>query len=209
MKKTLIDFSQHTFSDVFDEHTKKLVEREAKHNKWLNKDGSKKKNYYWKYASKTKQGDAGESVVCTTLILVLKKIYGNGIKCSVVNKGKGEFDLEVYIQSENRTITFEVKTATEDVNGSHQFNGLKKDVNYDFAFLFGVAPEDFFFKIESKQYLCENMTTNMSKDVEGSYKHTLSQTKLLKYTPQNLYDELLKKVLCDSNSWGLQSVSVV
>ena len=73
MKKTLIDFSQRTFSDVFDEHTKKLVEREAKHNKWLNKDGSKKKNYYWKYASKTKQGDAGESVVCTTLILVLKK----------------------------------------------------------------------------------------------------------------------------------------
>ena len=127
----------------------------------------------------------------------------------MVNKGKGEFDIEVYIQSENRVITFEVKTATEDVNGSHQFNGLKKDVNYDFAFLFGVAPEDFFFKIEPKQYLCENMTTNMSKDVEGSYKHTLSQTKLLKYTPQNLYDELLKKVFYDSNSGGLQSAPIV
>lgn len=193
MTATLIDFSQHTFADIMEETTENLIEREAERNKWLNADGSRKKNYWWKYASKTKQGDSGESLVRTTLEYVLSEIYGNDIECSVVNKGKGEFDVEVYITSEDKTITFEVKTATEDVNGSHQFNGLKKDVNYDFAFLLGVAPEDFFFKIESRQYLCDNMTTNMSKDVEGSYKYTVSQVNLLEFTPQNLYNELLNK----------------
>lgn len=193
MTATLIDFSQHTFADIMEETTENLIEREAERNKWLNADGSRKKNYWWKYASKTKQGDSGESLVRTTLEYVLSEIYGNKVQCSVVNKGKGEFDVEVYIPSEDKTITFEVKTATEDVNGSHQFNGLKKDVNYDFAFLLGVAPEDFFFKIESRQYLCDNMTTNMSKDVEGSYKYTVSQVNLLEFTPQNLYNELLNK----------------
>ena len=196
MTTTLIDFSQHTFADIMEETTKCLTEREADRNKWLNMDGSYKKNGAWKYASKTKQGDSGENLVCTTLQYIFNEIYGDGVQCSVVNKGKGEFDVEVYIPSKNKTITFEVKTATEDVNGSHQFNGLKKDINYDFAFLLGVAPENFFFRIESKQYLCDTMTTNMSKDVVGSYKYTVSQSKLLEFTPQNLYNELLiKKVI--------------
>lgn len=55
MTATLIDFSQHTFADIMEETTENLIEREAERNKWLNVDGSRKKNYWWKYASKTKR----------------------------------------------------------------------------------------------------------------------------------------------------------
>ena len=93
---------------------------------------------------------------------------------------------------DGREYKIEVKTATEDVNGCHQFNGLRKDVDYDFAFLFGVAPEDFFFDIASHEYLCETMTTNMSKEVVGSYKHTIAQKNLKKFNTKNVYETLCK-----------------
>jgi len=188
---TLLDISQKTFDDIFEENTEMLAKRESEDNKWLNKDGSPKKNYIWKYASKTKQGDAGESVIRTTLEYVLSEVYGSDVEVTIVNKGKGDFDVKVYIPTADKTIKIEAKTATEDVNGCHQFNGLKKHIDYDFAFLFGVAPEDFYFVIESHKYLCETMTTNMSKDVEGSYKYTVSQKNLIEYTPQNLYEALV------------------
>ena len=193
MPSTLINFSQKTFDDIFDENTEMLSLREAEENKWLNADGSPKKNYIWKYSSKTKQGDAGESVIRTTLEYVLSEVYDCNVEVTIVNKGKGDFDVKVYIPSLDKIIKIEAKTATEDVNGCHQFNGLKKNIDYDFAFLFGVAPEDFYFAIESHEYLCETMTTNMSRDVEGSYKYTLSQKRLIEYTPQNLYEQLIGK----------------
>jgi hypothetical protein len=193
MPKTLINFSQNIFDDIFEENTDILSKREAEENKWLNVDGSPKKNYPWKYASKTKQGDAGESVIRTTLEYVLSEVYGSDVEVTIVNKGKGDFDVKVYIPIIDKTVKIEAKTATEDVNGCHQFNGLKKNIDYDFAFLFGVAPEDFYFSIESHEYLCETMTTNMSRDVEGSYKYTLSQKRLTEYNPHNLYEALVDK----------------
>lgn len=188
---TSLNFANHSFNDIFDEVTELLTEREAGNSKWLNADGSPKRNYIWKIGSKTPQGDAGESIVRTTLEYVLSQVYGNDVEVSIENKGKGDFDIKVFIPSPNKTIKFEVKTATEDVNGCHQFNGLKKNIDYDFAFLFGVAPENFFFQIKSHQFLCETMTTNMSKNVEGSYKHTIAQRDLIDFTPQNLYNELI------------------
>jgi len=193
MISTLMNFSQKTFDDIFEENSEILSKREAEENKWLNADGSPKKNHPWKYASKTKQGDAGESVIRTTLDYVLSEVYGCDVEVTIVNKGKGDFDVKVYISSLDKTIKIEAKTATEDVNGCHQFNGLKKHIDYDYAFLFGVAPEDFYFAIESHEYLCETMTTNMSKDVEGSYKYTVAQKRLIEYTPQNLYEALIDK----------------
>jgi hypothetical protein len=195
---TSIDFSNQSFDDIFDEVTELLTKREAENSKWLNSDGSPKRNYIWKIGSKTPQGDAGENVVRNTLDLVLSEVYGNDVEVSIENKGKGDFDIKVFIPSLDKVIKFEVKTATEDVNGAHQFNGLKKNIDYDFAFLFGVAPENFFFKIESHQHLCETMTTNMSKNVVGSYKHTLNQKRdLIDFNPQNLYNELVSCGIVD------------
>jgi len=186
---TAIDLSSINLQDVLEENTDALAEREAENNKWMNEDGTPKKNHVWKYASKTPQGDAGESVVATSILLILSEVYGNEVQCRVINKGKGEYDVLVTLP-DGREYKFEVKTATEDVNGCHQFNGLRKDVNYDFAFLFGVAPEDFFFEIASHKYLCETMTTNMSKEVVGSYKHTIAQKNLKKFTTQTVYEAL-------------------
>lgn len=185
------------FNDALDEATQLLMEREAERNKWLNVDGTQKKNYWWKYASKTKQGDAGENVVRTAFELIFSYLYGNDVVCNIVNKGKGDYDVLVVIPSLNKEIRIEVKTATEDVNGSHQFNGLKKNIGYDYAFLFGVAPESYFFLIESHDYLAKVMTTNMSKNVEGAWKYTVSQKNLKKFDEQNMYEELIAKGVID------------
>ena len=186
---TAINLSDINLADVLEENTEALAEREAENNKWTNEDGTPKKNYIWKYASKTPQGDAGESVVATSIFLLLTKVYGNNVQCRVINKGKGEYDILINLP-DGREYKIEVKTATEDVNGVHQFNGLRKDVNYDFAFLFGVAPEDFFFEIASHEYLCETMTTNMSKEVVGSYKHTIAQKNLTQFNTVSVYNAL-------------------
>lgn len=185
------------FSDVLDEATENLSKREAERNKWLNADGTKKKNYDWKYSSKTKQGDAGENVCRNTLDLLFSYLYGNDVECNIVNKGKGDFDILIFIPSLSKEIRIEVKTATEDVNGSHQFNGLKKNIGYDYAFLFGVAPDSYFFQVESHDHLAQVMTTNMSKNVEGAWKYTLSQKYLKEFTEQNLFEELIAKGVID------------
>jgi hypothetical protein len=182
--------SKTSFKDVFSEATENLIIRESDNNKWWNADGSRKTNYWWKYASKTKQGDAGENVVRNIFDLMFSSVYGNNVEVKIVNKGRGEYDVSVFIPFTNKTIKFEVKTATTDTSDSYQFNGLKKDIGYDYAFLLAVSPEDFYFKIESNQYLSDNMTTLMSKDVDGSFKYTLSQKKVILLTPENLYEEL-------------------
>ena len=184
--------SKISFEDILSEQTESLTIRENEKNKWLNADGSKKKNYCWKYSSKTKQGDAGENVVRSVLEVTLSAIYGNDVEVSIVNKGKGEYDVLVYVPSMNKTIKFEVKTATTDTNNSYQFNGLKKGIDYDYAFLLAVSPEDFYFKIESNEYLSDNMTTLMSKGVDGAFKYPLSQKKVIALTPENLYTELTR-----------------
>lgn len=188
---TAINLDNINLADVLEENTEALAEREAENNKWLNEDGTPKKNHVWKYASKTPQGDAGESVVSTSILLILSEVYGDEVQSRVINKGKGEYDILITLP-DGREYKIEVKTATEDVNGYHQFNGLRKDVDYDFAFLFGVGPEDFFFEIASHKHLCETMTTNMSKEVVGSYKHPIAQKKLKKFTAQNVYESLCK-----------------
>jgi hypothetical protein len=174
-----------SFDSILTQATTDLSQREAENNKWLKADGTPCTNYIWKYASKTKQGDAGENVVKDVLMVMLTEAYGEGVTVDVVNMGKGDFDVQATLPT-GRVITFEVKTATEDVNGCHQFNGLKKTIAYDFAFLFGVAPEGFYFNIATHAHLCKVMTTNMSKSVVGAYKYTLKQSKLDVLTPDNL-----------------------
>lgn len=174
-----------SFDSLLTQATADLSQREAEKNKWLKADGTPCTNYIWKYASKTKQGDAGENVVKDVLSIILTEAHGEGVIVEVVNMGKGDFDVKATLP--NGTVyTFEVKTATEDVNNSHQFNGLKKTIAYDFAFLFGVAPEGFYFDIATHEHLCNVMTTNMSKSVIGAYKYTLKQSKLATLTPENL-----------------------
>jgi hypothetical protein len=184
-------FANSTFTeDIMEEVTELLRERELEKNKWYNADGTEKKYNIWKYASKTKQGDSGEGMVRSSIDQILSTIYGsNKVETSIVNKGKGEFDIIIEFLETGRIIKIEVKTATEDVNGSHQFNGLKK-VNYDYAFLFGVSPEECFFEMKTHEDITKTLTTNMSKGVDGSYKKSFSQKDLIPFTDLNLYIKL-------------------
>ena len=80
---TAINLSNINLADVLEENTERLAEREAENNKWLNK-----KNHIWKYASKTPQGDAGESVVATSILLILTEVYGDEVQCVLLTKAK-------------------------------------------------------------------------------------------------------------------------
>ena len=72
MTLTAINLDNINLQDILEENTERLAEREAENNKWLNEDGTPKKNHVWKYASKNPQGDAEESVVTTTIHLILR-----------------------------------------------------------------------------------------------------------------------------------------
>lgn len=186
----MMNLSEQAFEDIFEENTEILFKKEQENNKWINADGTYKKNYIWKYASRSKQGTAGENIIKTALYFVLSSVYDSSISVDICNKGIGDFDIEVNIPQTNKTVKIEVKTATEDVSGNHQFNGLKKNIDYDYAVLLGITPDNFLFKIVSREELCDRMTTNMSKNVQGSYKYTLSQKQLVEFNPTNFYTEL-------------------
>ena len=91
-----------SFDSLLTEATAALSEREAEKNKWLRNDGTPCSNYIWKYASKTKQGDAGEAVVRDALSAILSEIYGT-VTVEVVNMGKGDFDVHAIIPAIDRT----------------------------------------------------------------------------------------------------------
>ena len=160
-----------SFSDITAAATKNLQSRVA--GKWFNPDGTPKLNYVWKISDNTPKGDAGEEIVGGIFQRLYDEIYeGFEVVVKVVGAEKGDYDVIVTVDSLDITIKIEVKTATQDSNNTYQWNGLKKGIDYDYAFGLGVTPDDFEFAIQSREYLEERLTTNMSRDVEGSYKWT-------------------------------------
>ena len=151
-------------------------------NKWCNS-----KYEVVKAASNTPKGDFGEEVVS----LLIKQIVG--VDADIINSGKGEFDILT-----KSGIKIENKLATEDTNGSFQFNGLKKDIEYDYAFGLGVSPNDLWFGIWSKSEV-EQLTTSMTKDGSDSFKLTATKSPTAKYkvislTKKNFLKEVSKIV---------------
>ena len=76
----------------------------------------------------------------------------------------------------------EVKTATLDVNGNFQFNGVRKVRKYDYILFVGVCYDEIVYEIYDKKYIMENChLTRMDgeQDGNGSFKLTLKKDKLL------------------------------
>ncbi|MBT5148432.1 MAG: hypothetical protein HOM41_07700 [Flavobacteriales bacterium] len=115
-----------------------------------------------KDAACTPKGDFGERIFAD----ILNKL---GFTAEIVNCGKGEFD----VLMKDSGLKIEVKTATEDTSKHFQFNGIKKDVNYDFVFCFGVSPSKLWFNFFPKS-VCKNLTCAMTKDGGDSFKLTAS-----------------------------------
>lgn len=139
-----------------------------------------------KRADMTPKGDFGERVT--------EKMFKKaGISAKIINGGKGEFDILL----EDAGIKLEHKLATEDTNKSFQFNGIKKDVNYDYAYCLGVSPNKLWFGIFPKS-TCNDLTVAMTKNGEDSYKLTAKPERgrypLMELTPENFLQEVNKIV---------------
>ena len=113
-----------------------------------------------KHAGQTQKGDFGEAITEGLLNQI-------GIPAEIINGGKGEFDILI----KDQNVFIEHKLATEDVNDCFQFNGIKKNVHYDYVFCLGVSPEQLWFNIFPKS-VCENLTVSMTKGGSDSYKLT-------------------------------------
>jgi len=156
--------------------------KERVEDKWFNS-----KYEAVKAASNTPKGDFGEAV--TTLLI--NEIVGVG--ADIINSGKGAFDILT-----NSGIKFENKLATEDTSGGFQFNGIKKDVDYDYVFGIGVSPNDLWFGIWSKKEIKE-LTVSMTKDGSDSFKLSARKNSDAKYptfplTKENFNREVSKIV---------------
>ena len=179
-----------SFATITSAATQRLQERIS--DKWFNLDGTPKPNYIWKVSDNTPKGDGGEEIVGAIFQQIYNEIYeGCEVIVKVVGADKGDFDVIITVVELDITIKIEVKTATEDSNGKFQWNGLKKGIDYDYAFGLGVRPDDFVFAIQSRKYLEETLTTNMSRDVEGSYKWSSSKRdNVMKLTEDNFTQRL-------------------
>lgn len=131
-----------------------------------------------KTASTTAKGKFGE-VFTTTLL------NGIGIESTVVNGGKGDFDIELT----DLGITFEHKLATIDTNDYFQINAIDKNKNYDYVFCLGITPNKMVFDIIPKSWLKKHLTTNMTK-AKGGYKLMRRLDSMIELTEINLRNKL-------------------
>ena len=178
-----------SFTSITNQATETLKGRIS--SEWFNADGTPKPNYIWKISDPTKKGDGGEEIVGQVFETIYKELYPNyEVIVNVVGADKGDFDVIVTITDLDLVIKIEVKTATQDTNKNFQFNGLKKHIDYDYAFGVGVTPDDFLFSIVTREHLEETLTTNMNRDVIGSYKWSQRASTCRKLTPSNLLSRM-------------------
>jgi len=82
-------------------------------------------------------------------------------------------------------IKFELKTATEDVNGSFQFNHLRYHREYEAVLFLGVTPNELYFGIWSKADVVTGKAgklVTMEKGANASYKLTKKPSNLFPIT---------------------------
>ena len=143
---------------------------------------AKSKYLFLKQAPTTETGTFGEKLT----VNYLKEL---GFDAEVVNGGIGDFDTLL-----NNLIKLENKTATMDTNGSFQFNSIKKgNIDYDFVFCLGFSYDKVYFEIISKQFVEENLTTNMTTK-GGGFKYTSKPKKMKLLNEKNLKKEVSKIV---------------
>ena len=82
-------------------------------------------------------------------------------------------------------VKFELKTATEDVNGSFQFNHLRYHRSYDAVLALGVTPNELYFGLWSKADVATGKAgtlVTMEKGANASYKLTKKPSHLMPIT---------------------------
>ena len=129
-----------------------------------------------KLVSPTTKGDVGEDFLVEMLI---RSGFDN------VERLPGQRgDYDVSAQHAGKSFTFEVKSATEDVRKSFQFNGIRLDRRYSHLFCLGISPDNIHYLIVQKSAIGTDdyKIVPMAKDFDGSAKsfkltRTLGQLK--------------------------------
>ena len=131
-----------------------------------------------KTVSNTKVGSVGQDFIeglCNALSIPCNFPLGNdGLRLT-----QSPWDIEI------NGIKFELKTATEDTNGSFQFNHLRYHRPYDAVLCLGVTPNELYFGLWSKADIVTGKAGNlvtMEKGANASYKLTKKPSHLMPIT---------------------------
>ena len=115
-----------------------------------------------KIMANSTKGDLGELFITR---------YSKELGMTVTDKSSRLGDYDVQINGAD----FEVKMATEDINGNFQFNHIRYDYKYDWILCLGVAPAEIVFDIFSKSELVTGKAGNlvsMGRGQNSSFKLT-------------------------------------
>ena len=120
--------------DLIQKITESVISQSCSKKNWL---GSK--NEKIKPLSTTEKGTIGEKILEANINNI-----SDDYKAEFPKIRKGDYDIRGLNIGKNTYQDFEVKFATEDSNGSFQFNAMKLDAVYDY--LFCISVKNIFFK---------------------------------------------------------------
>ena len=148
-----------------------VLERHDDHSKW---DGSRFERI--KRISSSRVGDVGQE-----FIEILCQEHG--IECEFPMNRQGRRARQNPWDMRILGVTFEVKTATEDVGGSYQFNHIRHHRDYQALLCLGISPEDVRFGAWRKGSVAEGTAGHLvSMERGGSASFKLTKR------PSDLYD---------------------
>jgi len=148
---------------------KDVLRENNNHSKWNSGDFKD-----IKLLANTKVGDVGEAFIarlCDEL----------GITYEFPLNEKGEHARTSPWDIKINGITFELKTATEDIHGNFQFNHIRYHRQYEAVLCLGVSPNSLQFNLWSKADIATNKAgtlVSMEKSGNASYKLTKKKDKL-------------------------------
>ena len=125
-----------------------------------------------KFASASEKGAIGEDFLHRMLIAL-------GYKNVETLRGrKGPYD--VGVKNGKKDVKFEVKTATLDIGGNFQFNGVRYDTKYTHLFFFGLLPNEIRYEIVDKNMIIGGSytMTPMRKGSNSDFKITRPSARL-------------------------------
>ena len=135
---------------------KGILENYDNNPKWRGSDFERVKNI-----SNTQVGDVGQDFV-----VQLCEIYGLSIDLPTNDQGKARrqnpWDIKI------NGVTFEIKTATEDVRRAFQFNHIRYHRNYDALLCLGISPNDIRFDAWPKATIATGGAGNLVTMDKGS-----------------------------------------
>lgn len=137
----------------------------------------------FRLVANTNRGEIGEDFIRRYLTL-------HGIR---VHGGSRTTPTDMTIENKE----FEVKTASEDVGGSYQFNHIRLDRQYDYLLCLGVSPAHIVFNGWRKGMVAEGQAGRLVRMAEGqsvTFKLTKrpDDMKAIEELPEWIEDEVLR-----------------